>query len=102
MNGPQAVPYNLDQGSDAKKQIRAIAAYAQTVGRSGELGRILRKALHLLQTDPHGWGDPVYRAKTVDAVACRGLIRPVVFRYVIYEQIGSVMLLSVRLFADFD
>ena len=102
MNEPSAGPYKLDQADDAKKQVRAIAAYTKTVGRSRELGRIMRKALHHLQTDPHGWGDPVYRAKTVDAVACRGLIRPVVFRYVIYEQIRTVILLSVRLYADFD
>jgi hypothetical protein len=102
MNEPSEGPYKLDQADDAKKQVRAIAAYAKAVGSSRELGRILRKALHHLQADPHGWGDPLYGAKTIDAVMCRALIRPVAFRDVIYEHIRTVMLLSVRLYADFD
>lgn len=57
---------------------------------------------------PHGrrWrnngGDPVYRAKTVDVVACRGIVRPLAFHYSVYEATRTVVLVSVRLFADFD
>ena len=102
MSEQQPVNYKLDHARTAKDQVRNIAAYAATIRRSRDLSRILRKAMHLLQTDPHGWGDPVYRAKTVDAVACRAIIHPVVFSYVIYEETHSVMILSVKLFADFD
>jgi hypothetical protein len=102
MSEQQPELYKLDHSQATIDQIRAIAAYAKTMRRSRDLGRILRKAMHLLQTDPHGWGDPVYRSKTVDAVAYRGVIRPLVFQYSVYEAARTVVLVGARLFADFD
>jgi hypothetical protein len=102
MSEQQPGSYKLDHAQPAKDQVRTIATYAKTIRRSRVLGRLMRKAMHLLQTDPHGWGDPQYRAKTVDAVACRGILPPLVFHYVIYEQTRSVVLSSVKLYADFE
>jgi hypothetical protein len=36
-----------------------------------------------------------------NGVVCHGILRPVVFHYVIYEQVRGVVLLSIRVFADF-
>lgn len=47
-------------------------------------------------------GRSVYRAKPDDAVACRGIVRPLAFHYSVYEATRTVVLVSVRLFADFD
>ena len=61
----------------------------------------MRQAVHRLQTDPHGWGDPEYGSKFVDGLYCHGILRPVVFRYAIYEQARGVVLLNVQLFTNF-
>ena len=101
MSEPSPNAYQLDQAQSASEQIRNIAAYAKTIGKTKDFARILRTAVQRMRNDPHQWGDPEFRAKTVDAVLCRGLVGPVVFRYVIYEQIHGVVLLSVKLYTDF-
>ena len=35
-------------------------------------------------------------------IMCHGILRPIVFYYVIYESLHSVVLLEVRQFAEFD
>ena len=92
---------SLDHGLGVKIQIQAISAIAKQTGELSQFIGILEKAVHLLQTDPHGWGDPQYRSKFVDGLFCQALVWPVVFRYVIYEQIRAVVLLNVEFFADF-
>ncbi len=101
MSQGQPSTYRLDHVIAAKEQIRAIAAIAKQAGKLRQFTDILKKAVHLLQADPHGWGDPEYRSASVDGLVCHGILRPVVFRYVIYEQVGGVVLLSVQLFTDF-
>ena len=100
MSGAQ--PYKIENGPGVLDQIKAIKHYSRHAGKYEQFIEIMEEALRRLQGGPHVWGDPEYRAKTVDAVACRGLIRPVVFRYVIYEQVRGVVLVSVRLYADFE
>jgi hypothetical protein len=93
--------YKLDHAPLAKDQIRAIAAIAKKDANLKKFANIIKKAAHLLETDPHGWGDPEYHSKSVEGVVCHAILRPVVFRYVVYEQVRSVVLLNVQLFADF-
>jgi hypothetical protein len=94
--------YRLDHVVAAKEQIASIAAIARTAGKFPELIDVLKKAVHFLQGDPHGWGDPERHLVGTDAVVSRGIVRPLVFRYVIYEQLHAVVLLSVQKYADFD
>ncbi len=102
MSDGQPTLYKLQHGLGVKEQIQAISTTSKQTGKLRQLIGILEKAVHLLQTDPHEWGDPQYRSKFVDGLFCQALIRPVVFRYVIYEQVRSVVLLNVELFADFS
>jgi hypothetical protein len=101
MSEAQPNPYKLNHGPGVKDQIHAIKEISKQAGRFAQFVDIMEKAAHLLQTDPHGWGDPDYRSKFVDGLYCHALLRPVIFRYVIYEQVRGVVLLSVQLFADF-
>jgi len=94
--------YKLDHNPVVKDQIQAIRAAATQTGKLSEFIDILEHAVNLLQTDPHGWGDPQYRSKFVDGIYFQALRRPVVFRYVIYEEVRGVVLLSVQLYASFD
>jgi hypothetical protein len=97
--GPSS--YHLDHLPAAKEHIRSIAASAKAAGKLPEFTEILKQAVQRLQTDPHGWGDPEHHLHVVDGVVCHGILRPMVFRYVIYEQVRGVVLLSVQCFADF-
>jgi hypothetical protein len=94
--------YKVEPGPGINDQINAIKAISKQAGKFERFIAILEDAMRRLEFDPHAWGDPVYRSKTVDAVACRGILPPIVFHYVIYEQVRSVMLLRVELYADFD
>ena len=102
MSQGQPMPYKVDQGSDVNEQIQEIIAAARQAGKLGQVKEILKRAMDLLRIDPEGWGDPEYRAKTVAAIRYRGIIRPILFRYAVYEQTRSVVLLTVKQFADFD
>ena len=102
MSDAHATPFKVDLGPGVKEQIEAIKPVAQQSGQLSQFIQILEKAYYLLKNDPHGWGDPAYRSKHVDAVYCHATIRPVAFRYVIYDAVRGVVLLSVRSFAEFD
>ena len=102
MSQGEPKPYGINHGLGVIEQIQAIKAAARLTGNLAQFKNILKKATHQLQTDPHSWGDPEFRAKTIDAVMCRGIIRPIAFRYAIYEQARGVVLLSVRLYGDFE
>jgi hypothetical protein len=101
MSAGQSGCYKLDHTVTAKEQIRSAAALATQAGKLPEFLAILKKAVLLMQTDPHGWGDPECRSRYVDGLLCHGIIRPVVFRYVVYEQVRSVVLRGVQIYADF-
>jgi hypothetical protein len=94
--------YRFDYTVIAGEEIQVAADFAALAGMLSEYQAILIEAVRLMKTDPHGWGDPEYRSQYVDGVYCHGILRPVVFRYVIYEEVRGVVLLSVQLFADFE
>jgi hypothetical protein len=93
--------YRLDHTTATKEQIRFIAESVRKAGKLSQFIDILKKATHLLKNDPHGWGDPVRHTKGTDGVVCHGILRPVVFHFVIFEKVCSVLLYDVRLFAEF-
>jgi hypothetical protein len=94
--------YRLDHMPAAVAQIRSIAASAKAAGKLHHFTEIMKQVLYRLQTHPYDWGDPERRLNVGDGEVCHGILRPIVFRYVIYEQVRGVVLLSVQLFADFD
>jgi hypothetical protein len=102
MSSPEPVRYKVEPGAHTKEQIEHIKVAAKKAGRFARFIDILEEAIRRLESDPHTWGDPVYRAKTVDAVTYRGILRPIVVQYAVYEQAKSVVIVSVRLFADFE
>ena len=101
MSNAHPEPYKIEHGPDVPKQIQAIKLIAEQAGKYQQFVETMEESLRRLQADPHGWADPLYHSKHVDAIACRGLIRPLVFHYVIYEEAHGVVLLSVRLYATF-
>jgi len=101
MSEGQSTSYKLEIGLGVKEQIEAIKSKSKQMSKLLQFIHILEEAVHRLRTDPFGWGDPEYRSKTVDAVVCHGIIRPISFRFTIYEQVRVVVLLSVDLYADF-
>jgi hypothetical protein len=102
MASPNGSPYKVELGPEAKKAINAIKSISEQSGKLDRFIAIMEDAIRRLESDPHHWGDPVYRAKTVEAVAYRAILRPVVFHYSVYETPRAVALVSVRLFAEFD
>jgi hypothetical protein len=102
MSDAPSGPYRIDHGANVPKQIRAIKATAKKKDRLGTFIDLMKEGLRRLETDPHGFGDPEFRSKQVDAVTCHALLRPLMLRYVIYEQEHGVVLLSIMLYADFD
>ncbi|MBI2807707.1 MAG: hypothetical protein HYX68_22225 [Planctomycetes bacterium] len=102
MNDPPPSSYRLDHASGVPVQINQIKVAAKSAGKLRQFIDIMKEAVSRLETDPHGWGDPEYRSKAVDAVVCHGLIRPVVFHYVIYEAIHAVVILNVKMYTAFD
>src|SRR5437762_9780436 len=102
MSDAKSGSYRFEQTGSAKAQLREIRVRAKAAGKFAKFIGIIKKAVASMKSDPHGWGDPEYQSKHVDALYCHATIRPVAFRYVIFEQARGVVLLSVRLYADFD
>jgi hypothetical protein len=102
MSEKQPPGYKLDHAHFVKENIQAIAAIAKQAGKLHEFASIMKKAVHLLQNDPHAWGDPEYHSKAVEGIVYHSILRPIAFRFVVYEQVRAVVLLSVKLYADFS
>ena len=102
MSDAQAGSYRFEYTDIAERQLREIRLRAKEAKKFDKFVAIVKKAIDSMRTDPHGWGDPEYRSKHVDALYCHGTIRPVVFHYVIFEQIRGVVLLTATLYADFE
>src|SRR5882724_2529540 len=102
MSQGQPGPYQLDLGLGVIEQLQGITDAARQAGKLAEVKDIWKQAWHRLRTDPSTWGDPEFRAKTVDAVMRHSVIRPISFRFAVYEQARVVMLLRVRQFDEFD
>ena len=58
MSDGQPKLYKLNHGLGVKEQIQAISAACKQTGKLSKFIDILEQAVNLLQTDPHGWGDP--------------------------------------------
>lgn len=102
MSDAQPGAYGFDYTGVAKTQLKDIAAVAKGAGMYDEFIRILKEAVERMKTDPQGWGDPEFHSRHVDALYCHAMIRPLCFRFVIFERARGVVLLSVRLYAEFD
>lgn len=102
MSQNQPKYYRVDIGADVDRQVRDIEAHVVQSGKAAQFREVFQRAVHLLRTDPHGWGDPEYRAKTVNGVMYHATIRPIAFRYAVYEDVQGVVLLKVSKFAEFD
>ncbi len=96
------VPYKLDKAPAVKEQVKDIAAIAKQAGSLRALIALVEEAASRLQSDPSGWGDPEYRAKHVNAVFYHAMLRPLAFRYVVFEEARSVLILNIKLIAGFD
>src|SRR5947209_3566173 len=94
--------YRLEHLPSATKQIQSIAASTNPLGNLPVFQDILFEAIRRLKYDPHGWGDPAFHKLVGGGVVCHAILRPMVFYFVIYESLRSVVLLEVRQFADFD
>lgn len=101
MSNGSIKPFQLDYSEVARKNIRDLHAKAKSIGKRAEFVRILNAAVELMRTKPNEWGDPEYRAKSVDAVMCHGILGPLMFRFAIYESVRGVVLLSVQQIRDF-
>lgn len=101
MNQPQPRPYKIEKGVGVKEQIEQIRLESRKAKKYLAFIEIMEQAIARLQNDPHEWGDPEYRAKTVNAVMRHAIIRPISFRFAVYEQAHAVTLLRVRQFAEF-
>ncbi len=97
MTEPQPGSYKIEKGAGIKGRIEKIRMESRKAGKYLALVEIMENAIAR-----HEWGDPEYRAKTVDAVMRHAIIRPISFRFAVYEPARAVTLLLVRQFADFD
>lgn len=101
MSEGQPKPYTIEDGAGVKDQVRAIRVIAQQAGKLESFLEIMEKAGRNLRTDPNGWGDPEFTAKTVNAEIRHGIIRPISFRFAVYDDIRAVVILRVNLFTKF-
>jgi tetrahydromethanopterin S-methyltransferase subunit D len=74
MSNGSTQDYKLEYSDLAEKNINDLHSIAKHAGKGVHFVHAVIKAVNLMRTNPHGWGDPVYRAKTVDAVLCRGIV----------------------------
>jgi hypothetical protein len=95
-------PYKIEKGAGVKEQIKQIRLESRKAGKYLAFIEIMEKAIARLQDNPNEWGDPEFHTKTIDAVMRHGIIRPISFRFAVYEQAHAVVLLRVRQYDDFD
>ncbi|HZZ79080.1 MAG TPA: hypothetical protein VFE62_11205 [Gemmataceae bacterium] len=102
MSEGQPNPYRLEDGKGVKEQVRVIMGIAEAAGKLDRFLDAMKKARHELRNSPSAWGDPEYTVMSVRAVVYHGIARPLSFRFAVFEQHHAVVILDVRMIADFD
>lgn len=94
-------PYRVDTAAGVRAQVDAIKDAARIAGKLDQFVRLFKEGIRRLRTDPLGWGDPEYRSKYGSGLHCHGILRPLAFRFVVFDQIRGVLLLSVEQIAEY-
>jgi len=88
--------YKVEQIGPVKEQVRTLAARATAAG----VYREFRQAMHLifkeLETRPLKWGDPEWNTRKVGGTVRRGIMRPLIVQYAVYERERYVCILKIN------
>ena len=96
MPAPSDPLYQVERVPAVDEQIRVLAQRARKHGMFVDYLAALRHALRKLGTEPLEWRDPAYHTRHQGGVVCHAIHRPLVFRYVVFEQESVSCILSVK------
>jgi hypothetical protein len=88
--------YRVDPTGPAKQQMRDLLAKAVARNEGEKVRGALEAIVSELETQPHGWGDPLHRTRKEGGQVYRGIKPPLVVRYAVFEPEKVVWLLDVR------
>jgi hypothetical protein len=89
-------PYRVDPTGPADAQIRELVARAAARGVRKDVLSAFKAIYHLLETQPHDWGDPEYRTRKEGGMVYHGIVSPLIVWYVVYEPEKVVWLFDVQ------
>jgi len=88
--------YFVDRVGKVVDQIRVLVQRRIVSGQQTALASAWTSVLGHLRRDPAGWGDPLYRTQLEGGMICRGIVPPLIVRYVVYEPERIVWILDVQ------
>jgi len=100
MMSPSEPPFDIEETSLAKQQLRVLAKNALAGGKLQILASAFTHAVQQLRTRPLEWGDPEYRTRKQGGWVCHGISRPLVISYVVFEAERYVCILSVKAYGS--
>jgi hypothetical protein len=96
MTGNGQPRYRVEPVTGAEAQMVKLLQRAAQLDRTAKVVAALRAIVRVLETQPSGWGDPLYKTHLHGGLVLRGVQRPLVAKYALFEQDRAVLLLDVR------
>lgn len=87
--------YTISHTQEAAEQIRELGREAQRSGHWLSYRKAWEAIVTKLQSAPREWGDPIRHAEHPDGIMYRGILRPLVVHYVLFEQARKVLVYEV-------
>ncbi|HWY88449.1 MAG TPA: hypothetical protein VNX28_17185 [Gemmataceae bacterium] len=90
--------YKVDHLPRVLHQLHQLSAQARKRGISKSLVTALKKARDFCREQPKDWGDPVRNTILEGGIVYRGICKPVVVEYAVFDNERAVVILSVYAF----
>lgn len=87
--------YKIDHLNHVPERIRALNSKAKDKGLVPLLDQALHRVAELCRTKPTEWGDPVRNTILPGGTIYRGIVKPLVVHFVVFEKERSIIILDV-------
>jgi hypothetical protein len=95
MDQNQNPVYKVGLLSRVNKQIRDLSEQGKLKGVNEALIAALKKVRDFCKEKPIEWGDPVRRTTREGGMVCRGICKPIVVEYAVFESDRTVIVLDI-------
>jgi hypothetical protein len=90
-------PYKVDRVPKVDEQLEQLAETATALDIRRIFFSSLGAMMDRLESDPQGFGDPLYRAKHKDGIVCHAMQSPLMVHYAVFEKEKTVIILDIML-----
>ncbi len=89
------MPYKVGKYPGVAAKMRTLADLASLAGMRQSYLEVLKLMAERLESDPMGWGDPLYRVPHQSGIVHHAIAWPIQVRYSVHEAVAVVLIMDI-------